>query len=996
MNILHAKSDHSLGYGTASPSELVECASKLRIAALALTDLETLSGQVQFGEACRAHGIQAIAGVELRSGSDDRERCIRKRGRVVLLVRTELGYRNLCRIVSRRRNTPRSSRDPELDVQGFEQGLFILSDDVGVARRLLSSGVEQSALRLLLVRPGPLESEAKIRGASRELGIPMMADADAVMARPVDHELHLIQLAIRLSRSVATLRREGFGESPDRSLPTDDALFADVPDAVEETHRVAEACDFALCAQPWARRDPLTEEEAIRKLEALCRSRLAHDERRESRLREELEAIRRLGLAGYFLVFSEIAGEARKRRIPILGRGSAVSSLILHLLGMTDVDPVSEGLHFERFVHSLRSEPPDIDLDIASNRRDELIDWTFAHFGADRVGMIASHQTLQRRGAYRAGLLALGMKPRLVEQFAHAIPDEELELPSPIATLPEPFRGAAPLLERLISKPHHLSVHPGGVVITNGPIHDYAPLERAPKGVLVTQHDADSVERLGLLKIDLLGNRSLAELDEACAAAGLPVERIPADDPRTIEVISQARTLGCFQLESPLMRSVLAKLSIRGVGDITAALALVRPGPASGDAKAAFIRRAHGEERPIAPHPLLQESLSSTYGLLLYEEQIMEVLSVLTGVTMERADDLRSAILRSEDLEPEVVGLAERNGVTASDARAIWRTLTRFAAYSFSKAHAASYAWLAYRAAYMKTHHPAAFGCALLNHHGGLYPLRSLAADLQRSGVRILGPSVNRSAGACSLELSVIRVGLDRIKHLTRSTKGRLQLSRDQNGPFSSLFDLLDRTRPARREIEALVLSGACDDLSPLSRDSYPFAHRAVLEGLSSGLDVREANVVSAGHLEQSRANPHRLEVYRSLVRVQNELQMMEMHLSDHPLRILRAEAERYGCVPCSQVRDLAGRTIVFAGIVAAARRVLKKPGEVLQFVTFEDETGLLETVVPPGVYARLAHPVRSPGPYLLSGRVEVDHGFPHLVIATIRPFHLRDRPYAA
>jgi DNA polymerase III alpha subunit len=546
-----------------------------------------------------------------------------------------------------------------------------------------------------------------------------------------------------------------------------------------------------------------------------------------------------------------------------------------------------------------------------------------------------------------------------------------------------------PLIGRLVGRFQHLSVHPGGVVIAEPPIDSQVPLERAPKGVRVTQFDKRGLAAIGLVKFDLLGNRALTAIAEISRRVGAPLAASDVD-PATLETLRAGRTVGCFQIETPALRATLRRLPVRGIADLIGALAIVRPGPAAGEAKAAYLRRANGTEAPEAPHPRLAALLRETHGMMLYEEDLMVSIAAMTGGSLEAADDMRAAIVRADNaailagLESDFVAASVQNGVTASEALAVWLVLARFAVYSFNKAHAASYAELAWQSAYMKTHYPVEFAAAVLNSYGGHYPLRTVAGEFARCGVRLLAPHVNFSETACTPEAGAVRVGLKAVKRLTAKSR-RLILDR---GPFNSLADLLARVMISHRELEALVLCGACDAVAPLAEELYPFAHQEVLERL------REER--SAGVLEgfvSRRAVGARAQAYRSLVRIRNELRFLEMHLTDHPMHVLRDEAARVGCITTAQLAARRGEKVRIAGLVAAARRLVTRGGRTMQFVTLEDEHGLVETVLFPDVYASLQDPVTTPGPFIVGGRVEDDNGEVQLRVSEVIPFYLRPRP---
>jgi DNA-directed DNA polymerase III PolC len=993
--VLHAKSDHSLGYGCVAPEALARTAAELGFSALALTDLETLSAQVRFHEACRAFGIHPISGVELRPGFVPPKGVGSKAGRVVLLAKDARGYENLCRIVtSRRANAPAGDIASALERHGA--GLYVLSDDCRVLDALARRQLETAGLCALLIRPTASEAcERALLNAAASHGLPVVASVDAVLAAPADHSLHVLVRAIALRRPIASLARGDCESALQNLTHWQLETFADQPQSIANAERIAETCRFDLLA--WPRSLPAWRGNGVEPMQALrarCQAVAPTDPRYRERLDAELRTIASLELGSYFLVIHEILSELRRRDIAVCGRGSAVGSLVAHLLGVSDIDPVAHGLLFERFLHTVRSDLPDVDLDVPSDRREEVLSWVHNRFGSEHVAAIATLSTFQRRTAYREGLRALGASAVEIAHLMRELPDDSLDLEVPLQRFPTRLRRAAGLIEALVGRPQHLSVHPGGVIIAGCPLVERTALERAPKGVLVTQYDMHSIERLGLVKVDLLGNRCLSELEQIRRdTAAQPFSTIASDDPATLAAIDRADTLGCFQLETPAMRSLLKQVPIRSMTDVCAALALVRPGAASGRAKASYIRRAHREEAPPVTHPVVHELLKETHGLFLYEEDVVKVIAALSDVSLAEADRVRAAMVRGEDVRD---GLTERwckRGMNAVLADQIADEVLRFAAYSFSKAHALSYARLAYLSVYMKLHAPLEFACALLTHHAGIYPLRTLAAELVRSGVRFLRPSVNTSGVACQVAGSGVRIGLALVKHVTERTRRALLRDRTRHGPFRDLPNLLQRVRLASRELRALVLSGACDDLTPLSADNYPFAHDAVLRHIEQGTPLHELTSVPL-----PQAGPRRpedledFEVYRRLVRVRNELEFMDMHLSGHPVGILRHEATRIGAIASSDLHACAGQRVRFVGLLSAMRRIRTAGGQIMQFVTLEDEHGLIEGVLSPAIFKRIGTLMRHPGPFLLVARVAIDRDELSLSIEEAAPFASRPR----
>ncbi|MBN1441129.1 MAG: DNA polymerase III subunit alpha [Planctomycetes bacterium] len=1044
---LHVQSHYSLRGGTASVARLVERASALGLPALALTDEENLYGQVIFHRAARQRGIRPVTGVELRGtpaslapplprdprdprhpGSAPAARALeaaRSRRdrreppaeRVVLLARSREGYENLCRILTRRRC--RGVEDPVESVRGLAGGLFLLTDSTALLERLISAAEEhgspeRSSLRLLLVRPAPDQPEASIIEASRRLEIPLVADLDIALLDPEDYDLHRLRAAIHENALFSEVERRRLVKSRERcfrSIRDAHRIFRDVPGAVRETYRVSEACDLDLLRQrpifPAISLPP--GESAYSRLMDLCLRGIRERYGRASqkvleRLTMELGIIEKLGFCEYFIAVGEIVRFARERSIEVVGRGSGAGSLVTFLLGITNVDPLAHRLYFERFLHPRRSDLPDIDIDLCWIRRDEVIRHVYEAYGEDRVAMISSHVTFQPRSALQETLKAFGIPPREAVRHSRCLPHLHGEIASsaPLRELIQgsphrrslpldemPFSTALPLADRLLHLPHHLSVHPGGIVIADRPIDGYVPLEPAAKGIIVTQYDKDSIEEIGLVKIDLLGSRCLTELQETLEwiendGARLTLRDIPDEDPMTLDLLAEGRTVGCFQLESPAMRHLLRKMRPRRMRDCIAAVALIRPGAAAAGAKDAYIRRVHGEEPEAYDHPSLRPILEETRGTVIYEEDVMCIASAIAGIDLAAGDLLRSAIKKSRhddelaELENDFLRRAIHNGVEPHAARRVWNDLRRFASYCFSKAHASGYGVLAYQSAYLKAHHPAAFACALLNNHAGMYSTRTIAEEVRRMGVSILPPCINRSDSRFILEAqpdgrTAVRTALARIKGLSSASQEAIVRER----PFRSLLDLIRRTSIPRREVEALILSGAMDSLPPSGSglDRPRPNHPQLLWELESTY-AKERGRGSLGFLsdEACRLDYPPLEDDPPLRRLQNELRTLEMTLSGHPVAPLREDLRRIGAIRCAEALDRIGQPVRVAGILAAVRRVRTSHGQFMQFVTIEDETDLLEATLFPRVYERHARILRGLGPYVFEGTIEEDH----------------------
>src|SRR5687767_2333694 len=982
---LHTKSHYSLGDGCTTVDALVDRAAQLGYPVFALTDVENLYGQIQFHHAARARGVVPITGVELRGGFSPADPGALP-GRLLLLARDRRGYESLCRIVTTRRCTGfESSPDPLRCLDAFPSGLFYLSDDPEVIRRLLAEGISCDDVRYLVADPD----------VPALPGVRAVADADVAMLDPADRELRRLLAAIRRRSSVAELHEEHPSGRPLLSPPEFERRFIQRPELLEESLALAEACTLDLTQPPSVlpTGDHPDQESAHQALVELCLARLPPGDRvRAERLDRELGVFRSLGLAGYFLIIAEIASHARSRGIRLGGAGAAGGSLVAHLLGLGEVDPVSRGLLFEPFLQQDQSDLPDIELEVAADRRDELLDWIFRRFGEGRVAMIAQQQTFGRRAAFRDGLKAFGMEPAGIDRFIQGFPSVELEGSGPLPgrLLPERFRALVPLIERLVGLARQCAVHSGGVVIAETRVDCYAPLERTPKGVPVTQYDSASLRRQGLVRLELLDNRALAAHAEARRLVGTPLA-IADGDPATVASLRAGNTIGCFEIEAPAIRGLLQLLPVRGVSDLMAALAIARAGPGAGEARADYLRRANGETSREPPHPRLAQQLRDSHGMMLFDEDAVSALSALTGWAPGAAEELRRSLSTTPPGTPGRQALKRRflvasslAGVARGDGERVWRLLERFAGDSFSKARAAGQARIAWEAAWLKTHHPLEFACGVLNSYGGHYPLRAIASDLVRCGVPLRAPHVNSSGIEHRLEDGAVRVGLCAVKYLTARHRDWIV----KESPWSDLRSLVLRIPFTPPELEALILSGACDDLAPLSRSAYPFPHEELLTRWK-----REPGLRGLDGFVSRNARGRFAETYRTLARIRNELRFLGMHPSAHPIQVLRAEAEREGCLPTSALRGKEGQYVRLAAVVVASRKQTDAAGRVMQSVLLEDEHGLVEATLSPAVLVTSADLVNGAGPLLLSGWLDGDQVSSVLSVEAVAPLQLRAAP---
>ncbi|MBN1643007.1 MAG: DNA polymerase III subunit alpha, partial [Anaerolineae bacterium] len=884
---LHVHSQYTLLGSAASIEHLVERALAEGLSHLALTDANALYGAVRHARACQEAGLQPIIGMtapialpeDLRAHARDGAQT----GLLVLLAAEPAGYRSLCRLSTMLQG--QADREARIarglgldDLRAHREGLICLSGGRrGWIERLLRADEQQAArayagrlaatygqgtyLSLELHHAADAEVARQVSALGAFLGVPTVA------VQPV-YCLHR-QDVPRLKLLAAIDRNCTLDEVPAEALPNSRdpqvdvhwlggremaERFAAFPGALARTAEVAARCGpvlpdgrpiFPTLELPEGR----SPEEALTRL---ARAGLAArygetpPPAAAARLEVELQAIAGHGYAPLFVIVADIVRFARENEISVSTRGSVANSLVAYCTGITTVDPVAQDLLFERFLSPARtggsaSDAPDIDLDFCSRRRDEVLDYVRRTYGADRVALVATVSTMRLRSAVRETAKARGLDADQIETLCAGLPRgwhpdprrrDRRSVADIIAEASDPvhqtvLREAA----ALAGAPHHLGVHPGGVVITPGPLTDLLPVQWSPKGFLVSQYDHVDLETLGLTKLDLLGIRALTVLADAVRlvrrdhAADFRLDDIPGDDPGTADMLQRGDTVGVFQCESAGMRSTLIKLKARRAPDLAIANAFFKPGPALGGMAHTFVRRYRGEEPVRYLHPALEPILGSTKGVLIFQEQILRIAVEVAGLSWAQADQLRRGVKfraeAMEEMEAQFLSGCQRPaptgpGFTARQAQTLWEQIVPFSGYGFNRGHATAYAEVSYRSAYIKAHWPAAFLCARLMNWGGFHHPAVYMAEALRLGIAIRAPHVNHSERAFSLswedDQAVLWMGLGWVRDLRRRAVRAIRAARRRR-PFASLRDLAMRVPLQRRELEHLVQCGALDGL---------------------------------------------------------------------------------------------------------------------------------------------------------------------------------------
>ncbi len=989
---LRVRSCFSLLRGTASPASLCRRAARFGYTGMALTDLENLYGLWSFLAACEQEHIRPIIGTEIDIGTA---------GRLVLLVRNETGYRNLCNIISRRKR--KQSLSVTSESAPLFEGLVLLSRSEATLKVCRELDLEAAAD----LGNRPTEKGSRLRRLAADLEIPAVPVPDSDLGEPGERRLHLLLRAIAASETLDSALRGARDEVHWLESPeVYNNRFSVWPEVGRASDVIAERCSFVrpsagLLMPPWQNhgRQPAG---VVLRQQAYEGARQRYGETLPGqvvdRLDYELGIIEAMGFSSYFLVVRDIVaplqpdGTRKSRRI--CGRGSGAASLVAYCLNITNVCPIRYNLYFERFLNPGRSDPPDIDVDFAWDERDQVLAEVLGFFG-ERAAMVCNHVCFKPRGAIRETAKAFGLPGYEISRMTKRLPwffkRSDLSLQEQISTLPalkdQDFSGPwAEIIERasgLIGLPRYLSVHPGGVVITEGPVQDYVPVEQAPKGVPIIQWEKDGAEESGLVKIDLLGNRSLGVIRDAIGnlrANGADFSEQgwhPEDDLQTKAAVGAGRTMGCFYIESPAMRLLQKKAGSGDFEQLVIQSSIIRP--AANEFVREYVRRLHGGRwEPL--HPALEEVLDETFGLMVYQEDVSKVAVALAGFSHSEADGLRKVLskkdreLRLRDYRDKFYRGCRDNDIEPSEVERIWAMMMSFDGYSFCKPHSASYARVSFQSAYLKTHFPAEFMAAVISNQGGYYSTFSYVSEAKRMGLVIDPPDVQVSDLSWRGKGARIRVGLQALHGVSQETRERI-LSCRSTQPFRGFSDFLQRVQPAENEIQVLIDSGAMDGLDRRGNRSRLFweaAAREVKTGPGGGSLFPAVEAVSPPLKEQA-----------PIERLRREYRALGFLCRAHPVSLIG----KGGVRTCKGV-ELAshvGRQVNFIGLLLTGKIVSTKRGEAMEFLTFEDATAIIETTFFPEVYRRYAHLLSAQKAYLLRGLVEEDFGALTLTVEKVK-----------
>ena len=1011
---LHTHSYYSLLDGIPSPEELVAAARKASMPAIALTDHNGLYGAIEFYQKAKETGVKPIIGAEITFNDGFN---------LLFLVKNDSGYRNLSQIITMGRlNGGHNQFQLTLnDIRNHTEGLILLSGgrqgklyhllagrNIDSAQKLIrllhTLFAEDFYLELQFFSSQDMLINIRLRDISLEYGIPLVATNDVHFISSKDWQLRRIMRAVSANTIVDKVKNASSSEQFLKSTQQMNNVLSSFPDALINTHKIARLCSFEFqLGKPVFPSINLPKGESSFSL--LWKKSFSGASKRYQpltskvikRLEYELQTIHDLGFAEYFLIVKNIVDFCHRRRIPCVGRGSAADSLVSYVLEITQADPILHNLYFERFLNSERSDAPDIDLDICWKSRDQVLRYVYDTFGHERTAMICTFNTFQNRSAIRDIAKTFGLPDDEISKLTKYLPHHlHGEIEDAFARLPE-LRDLRPNLStlkeilsisrRVANFPRHLSIHPGGVIIAPDKITFYTPLEKAGKDIVISQYDMYSIGKLGLVKMDLLGVRSLTVINEtlqalkepapkqaACKvqtpvlrqnneASPLDLRTIPGDDARVTAFIRSGKTMGCFQLESPAMRGLLKKMNIDSIDDVITAVALIRPGASGSGMKDIYIKRRAGLEKVSYIHPALSPVLADTFGVIIYQEQVLQVAHHVAGFSLGQADTLRRAMTKSRNkkefmkLHKEFLDGALKTGLSKDQAAIVWNFLSRFVGYGFNKAHSATYGMIAYQTAFLKYYFPAEYMCAVLNNQGGFYPRMAYIEEARRMGIAILPPDIYRSQKDFTCEQESLRTGLGAISELTVRTIKSI-LTERKAATFSDLFNFIQRTRASAKEVKHLIKAGALESL-------HPNAPALLLTNQLYFKNNKKTALVR--YLTENTD----LQPFNRFQKILNEMEILEFAVSAHPLYLFRKEIRNLNVIRSTDLEESKNKTVRFCGWLVTSRRVETAKNQYMKFLTLEDEYGLCEAVLFPKTYMRYGHLIRGHGPYLVSGKIQ-------------------------
>ncbi|HEY4476528.1 MAG TPA: DNA polymerase III subunit alpha [Candidatus Paceibacterota bacterium] len=1048
---LHTHSHYSLLDGLSKIDGLVNKAKRLGMPALALTDHGNLYGAIEFYKTCQSAEVKPIIGVEayiaVRGRHDKEPNIDNKRYHLTLLAKNRTGYQNLIKLVTAA-NLEGYYYKPRMDKEllvTHHEGIICLSgcmaSELGRALQSRDQSRTETIVReyreifgpenyfLEIMNHPKIETQNAIRLATIELArqtkIPLVATHDSHYLEPDDAKAHDTLVAIQQNNFDDSKRFSAAGEDFSFIDQKEAArLFTDTPEALENTLRIAELCNIELELGKWVfPKYPLARGESYDELlikqtrECLADYLLGNPGSRAeatARVDHELKVITDKGYSPYFLVVSDIISEAKRQGIFTNTRGSAAGSFVSYLLGITGVDPLIYKLPFERFLNPDRPSPPDIDMDFADKRRDEIITYVKKKYGEDKVAQIGTFGSMMARGAVRDVARALGFPYAIGDRLANLIPMGSQGFPMTIKhalELTPEFKTAyerepeskqiIDLARKIEGGARHISVHAAGVVIAPSSITDYVPVQLDPKGgKIITQYDMHAIEDAGLLKLDFLGIRNLSILEDSIRLVKkihkkeIKIEKIPLDDQKTFDILARGETTGLFQLNGSGMTKSLKELRPTTIHDINVMVALYRPGPM--DNINEYIARKHGKKPIKFFHPKMKNFLETTYGVLVYQDDLLMTATEVAGYSWGEVDKFRKAVGKKIPKEMAkqhilfVEGCIKNGGMKKEKAEELWDLFEPFQGYGFNKAHAASYGKVAYQTAYMKANYPAEYMTAVLSaESGNLETITEVINECVRMGLPVLPPDVNESFGDFTVVKTPsdkIRFGLYTIKNLGAEIANVIVEERKKHGSFQSISDFLERIihrNLNKKSLEALIQAGAMDSLGTDRATMLANIDRLLAYNRDADTSKRNqeslftlmADTSSVPSLKLDPAPPATLRE-----KLAWEKELLGLYISGHPLEPFRAKFTTENSIKNLKQKG-EGSSVVVGGLVEEVRNILTKRGERMAFFKLADFTDQIEVVIFNRSYEQYKELIVPEKCLVVRGRLSLRNGEPSVIL---------------
>ncbi len=1048
---LHTHSHYSLLDGLGKIDDLISRTKELGMDSLALTDHGNLYGAIEFYKKAKKAGIKPIIGVEAYvAGRSHTEKPLpgeENYYHLILLAKNYTGWKNLLKLVTIS-HLDGFYYKPRMDkalLQEHHEGLIALSACITgeVAKLILKNQpaqAEKAALEYEQIfgkgnfylelghHPGipqTIKANEGLKNISKNTGIPLAATQDIHYIKKEDAMYHDILLAVQTGNKVSdtdrlSLKDDDFSiRSPEEMA----AFFTDTPEAISNTALIADQCnlELELGKTQLPKFDLPDNETANSYLEKMVRERTNHRYPTltpdiEERINFELGVIEKTGFSDYFLIVQDFVNWAKDHGIVVgPGRGSAAGSIIAYILNITDIDPLKYDLLFERFLNPERIQMPDIDIDFADARRDEVFGYLEEKYGKNRVAHIITFGTMAARAAIRDAGRAMGLSYGFCDQIAKLIPFNA-NLETALATIPElktiydtseDGKRVLDAAKKLEGVARHASVHACGTVIAKLPLTEYLPIQHAPQddNIIVTQFEMHSIEDLGLLKMDLLGLKNLTIIEnsirliEEIHGVTIDISKIPLDDKLTFTLLQAGDTTGVFQLESAGMRRYLKELRPTELEDIIAMVSLYRPGPM--ELIPQYIKRKFGRERVTYLHPLLEPVLKKTYGIMIYQEQLMAGARALSGLSLAEADILRKAVGKKikqllQEQKAKIISGAVKNGVRQDVAEQFWTLIEPFDRYGFNRSHGACYAMIAYRTAYLRAHYPVEFYTSLLNADSGdIERAALLIQEAKKINIAVLPPDVNKSAANFAPEEKNIRFGLLAIKNVGTNVVEAIVQERQKGGPFQSLSHLLERVQHKdlnKKSLESLIKCGALDSLG-IERNAGITNIEDVLK-FSSTLK-KSAQINQASLFGSMKSSMHALKLKPATPattpeKLAWEKELLGLYISDHPLNSYKEKIEKQGARDIKTLLaedvDAEGyRKPKVAGIVAKVQRIMTKMGQPMVFAKVEDFSHSIEVLVFADTLEKTLPMWRENNAVIITGKMSWRNGEPKLICDTVK-----------